>query len=210
MITVGEILRKAREKRKLTIEQVEKVIRVRAKFIEALEKNEFEKLPGPIYGRGFVKNYASFLGLNPEETLAFYRRQANPEQLQEVPREKRIFVVRGLRITPQLFTAVSVATLVALFFSYLAFSYLQFAGSPALSVSSPANNVVVSEENITVSGKTDPGAMLLINDQQVDISPEGSFNVTVPLAPGLNTITITATNKFGRKTVVSRNLRLEK
>lgn len=207
MTTVGEILQTAREKKKLTVEQVEKATRIRAKFITALEQNRFDLLPGPTFARGFVKNYAAFLGLPIEEALAFYRRQANDERAPVLPQQ---FINKKSLFTPQYFTAISVGGLLLAFFIYLVFSYLQFAGSPVLLVNSPANNAVVAEENVEVIGKTDPGATLTINDQVVSINENGSFDIKTPLQPGLNTLRIVATNKFGKKTIVNRTLRLEK
>lgn len=207
MVTVGEILKTAREKKKLTIEQVEKATKIRAKFITALEENRFDLLPGPTFARGFVKNYAAVLGLPIEEILAFYRRQANEEQLPIAPQQS---INRKSFLTPQHFTAISVGGLLLAFFVYLIFSYLQFAGSPVLLVNSPTNNTVVAEDNVEVIGKTDPGATLIINDQTVSINENGSFDIKTPLSPGLNTLRIVSTNKFGKKTTVDRTLRLER
>lgn len=207
MVTVGEILKTNRDKKKLTIEQVEKTTKIRAKFIKALEDNRFDLLPGPTFARGFVKNYAAFLDLPIDEVLAFYRRQANGEQAPTLPPPP---VNRKSLLTPQHFTAISVGGLLLAFFIYLIFSYLQFAGSPVLLVNSPTNNAVVLQDNVEIIGKTDPGATLTINDQTVGISENGSFDVKTPLQPGLNTLRIVSTNKFGKKTTVNRTLRLER
>jgi cytoskeletal protein RodZ len=208
MTTVGEILSLAREKKHLTLEQVEKTTKIRSKFIAAIEHNEFDKLPPGTFTKGFIKNYASFLGLPIEETLAFYRRQANDEKGPLVsksapPTEKKLF-------TPISLTSIGVAILLLVFFTYLGFSYLRFAGSPTLMVASPAKNAVVAAEQVEVLGKTDPDATVTINDQTVPVNESGSFTAQITLTPGLNTLTITAVNKFHRQTTITRNLRLEK
>ncbi|MBI3558833.1 helix-turn-helix domain-containing protein [Candidatus Gottesmanbacteria bacterium] len=205
MTTVGEILSAAREKKKLTIEQVEKATRIRSKFLLALEKNEFNKLPPGTFTRGFIKNYAAFLNLPEEEILAFYRRQENFDKTP--PPLKSLKPSRFPSLT---FSTLAVIVLIALFFGYLIYSYLKFAGSPTLIINSPGNNSVVSQEQTEITGKTDPEAKLTINDQPVIINENGSFNITIPLQPGLNTLTVIATNKFKRQTTVTRNLRLEK
>lgn len=209
MVTVGEILHSARERKKLTVDQVEKSTKIRAKFIIALEQNQFDKLPGPTFARGFVKNYAAFLGLPTEEILAFYRRQANTDNILALPKQTVNSISKAL-ITPQRFTVVSVGILLVGFFGYLIFSYVQFAGTPVLTVNSPANNSVVSETSVEVIGRTDPSATLVINNEPVDTNENGSFDIKVPLQSGLNTLTITASNKFGKKITVTRNLRLER
>lgn len=205
MTTVGEILSAAREKKKLTLEQVEKATRIRAKFLLALEKNEFNKLPPGTFTRGFIKNYAAFLNLPVEETLAFYRRQENFDKTPPPPKS-----LKPNHFPSLTFSTLAVIVLIALFFGYLIYSYFKFAGSPTLLINSPANNVVLKEERIEIVGKTDPEAGLTINNQPVAVNENGSFNITVPLQPGLNTLTVVATNKFKRQTTVIRNLRLEK
>lgn len=208
MTTVGEILRNKRKELNFDLQTVEKATKIRVKFLLALENNEFDKLPPGAFARGFIKNYATFLGLPVEETLAFYRRAANEEKLSVAP-SKPLRIGR-FALSPQFFTLVGFGTLLVVFFAYLIFAYFQFAGAPMLVVNTPANNSVVNTEKIEVAGKTDPEVTLVINDQKVPVAENGSFDVSVPLSPGLNTLTITATNKFKRQTTVVRNLRVEK
>lgn len=210
MITVGEILATARLKKKLTLEQVEKATRIRSKFLEAIEKDEFDKLPPGTFAKGFIRNYAVFLGISAEEAMAFYRRQSNEKPVDVVPLKNQKNLARKFALTPQLLTTVSIVFLVILFFGYLIFSYFRYAGSPLLEIASPANNIVVRTEQISVSGKTNSDASLVINDQPVTISDDGSFKISLKLQPGINTITIVSTNKFQRQTTLVRNLRLEK
>ena len=208
MTTVGEILKNARIKKNLELIVVEKATRIRLKFLLALENDDFEKLPPGTFAKGFIKNYAGFLNLPIEETLAFYRRQVNEEKIAVLP-AKRPKIGR-FSLTPQFFTAVGIGTLLLIFFSYLLFSYFQFAGSPTLIINSPENNSIAKDDWIEVVGKTDPQADLTINNQPVTINETGSFDVKIPVQPGLNTLTIVSTNKFKRQTVVTRNLRLER
>ena len=70
---LGALLREARERQGITLERVEEVTRIRRVFLEALEEERFDDLPGEAYAKGFVRNYALFLGLNPDEALAAYR-----------------------------------------------------------------------------------------------------------------------------------------
>lgn len=210
MLTVGELLRRARIGKKLTLEGAEKSTRIRLKFLEALEDNAFEKLPPGTFARGFVKNYAKFLGISPDEALAFYRRQVLEERAKVIPDSAVERFGNRFHLTPQFFTGISIGILLLLFFSYLLYSYFRFAGSPSLTVNQPANNSIVSEEQIEVAGKSDPDSTLTINDQPVSIDNEGNFKIMVPMEAGLNTLTVVATNKFNRKSTVIRNVRLEK
>ena len=69
MCMIGSTLRKEREKQKLSIRDVENETSIRSVYIEALEKGEYDKLPGEVYAKGFIKNYGNFLKLNGEELV---------------------------------------------------------------------------------------------------------------------------------------------
>jgi cytoskeleton protein RodZ len=66
MTDIGSQLRTAREAQDLTLEQVFKATRIKQPFLEAIEANQFQALPGPVQARGFVRSYANFLGLDGE------------------------------------------------------------------------------------------------------------------------------------------------
>jgi cytoskeletal protein RodZ len=70
MSTVAEQLRVAREARKLTIEQVAEVTKIRTDHIRALEEGNFNVFSAPIYIRGSVKNYATLLKLDVPQIMA--------------------------------------------------------------------------------------------------------------------------------------------
>lgn len=66
---IGDTLRAEREKQKLSIQDIEKGTSIRSVYIEALENGEYDKLPGEVYAKGFVKNYGNFLNLDGEELV---------------------------------------------------------------------------------------------------------------------------------------------
>lgn len=74
MRTLGEILKKARQEKQLTLEEVEKEIRVKKEYLGALENDDYQKLPSFIFASGVIKNYAQFLDKQPEILLAIFRR----------------------------------------------------------------------------------------------------------------------------------------
>lgn len=72
MASLGEILRRARVARGVTLERVEEVTRISRRYLEALEREEFSLLPAPVYARGFLRTYASFLGLDISGLLPLF------------------------------------------------------------------------------------------------------------------------------------------
>jgi transcriptional regulator with XRE-family HTH domain len=69
MEELGRLLRETREKLGLTHEEVERSTRIRARYLEALERGDLSSLPSQVQARGFLRNYADFLGLDPDAVL---------------------------------------------------------------------------------------------------------------------------------------------
>jgi len=207
MITVGEILRNKRLERKLTLSQIEKSTKIREKFLYLIENNEFDKFSSQTVLRGFIKNYATLLGLPIPEIMAFYRRQSDEKFIVLTPKESE--VKSGFAITPRIFTLSSIGIALSLFFLFLIYQYWQFVSAPPLIIDRPPENTVFQTDEVEIAGKTDPDAMLTINDQPVKVSETGSFTVKIPLSAGLNTLTFKASNKYQKTTTKLRHLRLE-
>lgn len=66
---VGKILKETRESLGLTLDEVEEATKIRRKYIKAMEEEQFDVLPGPVYTRAFLRSYARFLKLNADEIL---------------------------------------------------------------------------------------------------------------------------------------------
>ncbi|MFZ5808360.1 MAG: helix-turn-helix domain-containing protein [Chloroflexota bacterium] len=87
--TIGEQLRRQREKRKLSLEQAAEETRIRVHYLKALEENDWEALPTPFQMRGFLRSYANFLGLQPTLLLEQFDYKENPDSsLEPAPPEK--------------------------------------------------------------------------------------------------------------------------
>ena len=68
-MTVGERLREARERQKVTLHAIAEKTNISVRFLDAIEKNQFDKLPGGIFTRGFIRSYASQVGLEPDSLV---------------------------------------------------------------------------------------------------------------------------------------------
>ncbi len=67
--TIGDILKRQREARQLSLEQVSAEIHIRIQYLKALEENKLDELPSPFQARGFIRAYSALLGLNGEDLL---------------------------------------------------------------------------------------------------------------------------------------------
>jgi len=89
--TIGETLSSARRAQGVTLTEAEVATCIRAKRLEALEKDDWDALPNPAYVKGYIISYAKFLGLDPNPLLEQFRKDfgfAQPPSEQLVPREQ--------------------------------------------------------------------------------------------------------------------------
>ena len=116
---IGATLRKTRNRRKVGLSEVEAATKIRLRYLRAMESEEWDVLPGGAYTRGFIRTYASFLGLDGERLADEYRRGAEDgtagergqraEPVVASPRPPR----RGPRLSTRAWTAIVIACLVA-------------------------------------------------------------------------------------------------
>lgn len=116
---VGNRLREARGRRKLSLQEVEEATKIRGRYLQAIEVEDWEQLPSETYARAFIRTYAALVGLDGER-LAEEQRQAQGaarpgERLPRVdPRPRPVTRRRRRRqVPPRLITAVVLAVVVA-------------------------------------------------------------------------------------------------
>jgi cytoskeleton protein RodZ len=84
MQAIGERLREARMRQKIDIAEVETATKIRAKYLRALENEEFGLLPGTTFVKSFLRTYAEYLGLDPHLLVEEYRAQHEPREHAEL------------------------------------------------------------------------------------------------------------------------------
>jgi cytoskeleton protein RodZ len=100
----GEGLKHEREKRKITLDEVANATKISTRMLRAIEQEQFDRLPGGIFNKGFVRAYARHLGLNEDEIVAGYLEAFRATQPQEqIPltpeaEARKIMEQRALRI----------------------------------------------------------------------------------------------------------------
>jgi len=70
---LGQLLKKARLERGISLEDLQETTKIRKKYLESIEEGNYKVLPGSFYVRAFIKSYAEAVGLDPTETLRLYR-----------------------------------------------------------------------------------------------------------------------------------------
>jgi cytoskeleton protein RodZ len=77
LATFGEELRREREIRGISLKEISDATKISKRFLEAIERNDHKTLPAPVFTRGFVREYARYLGLNAEEMVTRYNYAAS-------------------------------------------------------------------------------------------------------------------------------------
>lgn len=199
---LGEVLRAAREAKGVDLVRVERETKIRERYLSALERGEYRDLPGSVYTRGFLRNYGTYLGLDPEYLIDLYRLETSESAVERprIPAPPKPLATRRSRafvVTPGVIVAAILTLLVGGFVAYLGFEFVNFARTPELRITDPAGNVSAHTElTITVRGVTAPNAVVTVENlpenPTVTADASGAFEVTVTLLPGSNVMRLTA------------------
>ena len=89
MLSFGEKLKQERESRDTPIEEIASTTKIQVSYLKALERNEFEALPGGAFGKFYIRAYAEVLGFDPQPLIADYDRERHGRKQEEPPEEKQ-------------------------------------------------------------------------------------------------------------------------
>lgn len=197
MLSVGGILSRERKRLGLTLKEVEKQTRIREKFLQALEENDWSIFSSKIYVVGLIKNYSDFLNLDKERMIAYFRRDY--ERREETGKFKR-------RVESKYFTSETrkvimggIFLLVLVFAVYFGYQVYLYLLPPSIIVNSPTNTVFRSVDRVLIKGKTEKDATIYIYGERVYPDGKGFFQYDFPLQKGENTLIIEVTGANGKK-----------
>ena len=215
MARLGDALRQERERIGITLEQAAEDTRIREKFLTALESGDYQSLPGAVYTKGFLRNYAEYLSLDPEEMVALFTGERGGPDAPRVFEPMRPLVKRSFIFTPTVLVPVVVLAGVVLFVGYLYYQFTNFAIAPRIDITDPAADAVSPIAEYVIKGKTVPDGRVTVRvspgqDTINDIHPaaDGSFTVKVPLKPGPNHIEVQVLDAAGKLAQASRTVQL--
>jgi cytoskeleton protein RodZ len=90
MIPVGDTLRRTRLKRNLQLEEISNELKISTRLLQAIENDQYDKLPGGVFAKSFVRQYARLLGLDEEEIAGRMQQAMGPgEDIQQVPERQK-------------------------------------------------------------------------------------------------------------------------
>jgi cytoskeletal protein RodZ len=201
-MTLGERFRKIRSDRRISLSEVSRATKIQIKYLEAIEEGAYEKLPAEVYVKGFLRSYAGHLGVPEDAILRLYDRERHIQKNLGRVEHARLSPSAPIRFSfspsPKML-AIGLGFLIAIgFFSYLYFELRSFVSEPRLVIETPSDGETVEGTEVIVSGKTDPRAEVRINAVETIVDETGAFSERVTLTAGLNTITVSSENRFGK------------
>lgn len=206
MESIGHKLQTERKKKNIALKKAAADLLIKVEILEALEKEEWQKLPHAPFIKGFIQNYAAYLGLDVDHTLALFRRAYDEKKY--VQKDTSIKKIKPAIITPIRLINTAFILAVIVFVIYLGLQYFSILQSPKLEVITPEENAQTTIPIVKVAGKTEKEATISIDGNLIGVDQDGNFTTEVKLDSGKNIITIIATKKLSPKAKIQRTVRL--
>ncbi|MEK7213449.1 MAG: helix-turn-helix domain-containing protein [Patescibacteria group bacterium] len=205
-VRLGERLRKAREGRGLTLEEIVTTTHIPLEYLAALEESNFSKLPKARgYRLAYLREYAEALELSPSSCLHQFHKEEGWEDIKNIHPRKDLKISRFYSLS-FLARNILIAIFVLAFAGYLIWQVRGILEPPQLAIFFPPEGAVSDKLNIVVQGETEKESRLSINGQEIMINEQGRFESMVDLSEGLNTVIISATKKHGKTTTITRHI----
>jgi helix-turn-helix protein len=209
--SLAERLSAARARRGVDIHRAERDTKIRARHLDALERGDPNDLPGAVYTTGFLRTYAAYLGLDPDDAVDQWRRERGRARRHEAIALPRAIPAprRQLTFTRSVAWAALLTAGVAAFAVYLGVQLLRYARAPALVVTAPAVGVLTLDAAATsyvLRGTSVAGAAITITTPGrerpylVYAAADATWAAQVDLRRGPNQFDISAADPATGKT----------
>ncbi|OIO46736.1 MAG: hypothetical protein AUJ28_01905 [Parcubacteria group bacterium CG1_02_37_51] len=197
--TVPETLRNARFDKEDELIDIARKIKIQEHYLAALEDGAYEKIPGDIYARQWLKAYGQYLNLDTRWLIKEYEREKGVQMqfldFKKYNQEKKHWL---FWLTPKTIKIVGLAIITIAFASYLGMEIRNILQPPMLVINNPTNNLITEEGVVSIEGQTDIEIEITINNEIILADQNGVFSKEIYLSPGINTLEIVATKKHGR------------
>ena len=208
-LTTGQILKTRRLEKGLTIEEVSQETKITQKYIRALENDDYKAFDSFIFASGFIKIYGKFLGLQTDKLIALYRRELKPSEQDSKSAtnnlNKRKFSIKGY-LTAENIVKALLGLFVLAIFSYIYVDFYKYQESPKINLIYPTENFTTHDSTISIKGVTNINSDIYINDNQIPVNPDFTFEYTLTLTPGINEILIKAVNQINKSKTTEKKI----
>ncbi len=207
-LTLGEKLKKLRSDKRIALNEISRVTKIRVEYLEYLEEGKYDELPADVYVRGFLKSYGDFLGVDEQNLIKLFEKEKgiNKNLKKGKNPAKEDSKIKPINISTFVFTPQKFALFFSIIVVLATFFYLyRQAGSltnvPRLIIFNPETNSEVRGNLVLLEGKTDKDARVFVNEQPILTDDEGGFKENVALQDGINVIKVKTVNKFQKEAV---------
>lgn len=207
--SLGERLKNARELRQIPLEAAAKKLKIRLEYLISMEENRFDRLPSGLYGKNYIKEYGSLLGIPLSELKKWIEK--NFELVNELnnPFSQKIVRKKEFIVFPKVIRNVFFILIFAACLFYLASYFKKIVSPPELNIYYPEKNLKISENSIEIKGQTEDEAEIKINGETVLNNKDGFFYTNINLKKGINNLVITSKKKYSREASVLRQVLVE-
>lgn len=206
MKAIGELLRESRKSKGYSLDDLSRETKIKTSFIAAIERHQWDNLPEFTVVSGFVKNLADALSIDKQKASAFLRRDYPLKK--EISTPTQVMSERYFQWSPRLSVILMASLVVLITCGYLFFQYRNFTQAPSLIVDSPVEGQTVGTLELPVSGKTDPGSTVRVNNQPAFVDDEGNFETIMTLLTSTTKLEIKAISRSGKETLMYRTIQV--
>jgi len=215
---VSSLLKSTRQEQGISLGSVSDATKISLTTLQCIESGDFAGLSSPAYAKGFIRSYARFLGVDTEKAINLYLKEAHPQSRSNLKDEgpelsngqKLIKFAGNERSTYILLGGLAFIILGALILGQLRALF----APPSLSITSPievnaeySGNLTIIEDSFVIEGVTAPQTIVRLNGEALALNPDLTFSSsTIPLGDKGATARLTATNQFGRESVINLHI----
>jgi transcriptional regulator with XRE-family HTH domain len=207
MGSLGERLKQLRQEANLSLEDLSERTKIQAKYLGYLENEEFDKLPSPVYVKGFVRKWADECGADWEDLLLQLHRENKILFSGRDNSKLKPVGISSFVIIPRHIVFVLVVALIIPLGIYLFINHLNSFEDPQIEVLAPLELSSVSDQGaIIIVGRVQNMDSVKINGEAAHLDEEGVFEYSFGLQEGLNTITIEGIGDSGERVEAVRKV----
>lgn len=200
-------LKGVRKAKRISLAELERLTKISRAHLRALEECRFADLPGGgVYQKNFIKKYVAALEVDPAPFLAQFIEEELRYKKEKTPHPTRAYRHTNFSNLPQALRYAFVFLVVVGVSLYLGGQIRETLEPPKLTVTSPVNGYTTHENRVVITGFTDKEVEVSINGTRIVSDEKGTFAEDIALTPGINSITVEAIKKHGKKTAETRHV----
>jgi cytoskeletal protein RodZ len=205
--TIAEKLRTARQEKNISLTDAAKKLSINPDYLTALENGDYAALPGGVYGKTFLREYSSWLGLNSEHLLEkFQKEKGEADSADKDVFSKKKIKRSELVIFPKILKNIFLLAVAAIFFLYLGYYLMKTFSLPKIEIYQPPDNLVTESNIVDIVGRADAKTQITINGIQTLKDGAGNFTKRIDLKKGINIIIISGQNKYSRQKNIQKQV----